>query len=105
MENPISSQPRLLVLAPSRRAVSETFIRANLQGLPFDVKAFFGDERPLSNPWRFSYGCAIVLSKVFTRLSWLRLASWPASVVTFGLIRLYRPQAVMVEFGFEAVRV
>ena len=105
MENPISSQHRLLVLAPTRRAVSETFVRANLQGLPFDVKAFFGDERPLNHPWRLAYGLAILLSKAFTRLRWLCLAGWPASVVTYGLIRLYRPQAVMVEFGFEAVRV
>ena len=105
MENPIFSQHRLLVLAPTRRAVSETFVRANLQGLPFDVTAFFGDERPFNHPWRFAYGLAILLSKACTRLRWLRLASWPASVVTYGLIRLYRPQAVMVEFGFEAVRV
>ena len=105
MEAPISLQHRLLVLAPTRRAVSETFVRANLQGLPFEVMAFFGDERPLMRPWRLAYGLAILLSKSFTRLRWLRLASWPASVVTFGLIRFYRPQAVMVEFGFEAVRV
>ena len=26
---------RLLVFAPTRRAVSETFVRANLEGLPF----------------------------------------------------------------------
>ena len=105
MENPTSLQHSLLVLAPSRRAVSETFVRANLQGLPFNVTAFFGDERPLKRPWRLAYGIAILLSKACTRLRWLRLASWPASVVTFGLIRSYRPQAVMVEFGFEAVRV
>lgn len=98
-------QRRLLVLAPTRRATSETFVRANLQGLPFDVQAFFGDEHPLSRPWRLGYGVAILLSKVFTRMRWLRLASWPASLLTWGLIRRYRPEAVMVEFGFEAVRV
>ena len=105
MENHTSLPHSLLVLAPSGRAVSETFVRANLQGLPFNVTAFFGDERPLKRPWRLAYGIAILLSKACTRLRWLRLASWPASVVTFGLIRSYRPQAVMVEFGFEAVRV
>lgn len=105
MENPKALQHRLMVFAPTCRAVSETFVRANLQGLPFDLTAFFGDERPLSHPWRLAYGLAILLSKAFTRLRWLRLASWPASVVSFVLIRLYRPQAVMVEFGFEAVRV
>ena len=105
MADPMASQYRLLVLAPTRRAASETFVRANLQGLPFELTAFFGDERPLKSPWRLAYGLAIFISKVLTRLRWLRLASWPAAVVTMGLIRQHRPKAVMVEFGFEAVRV
>ena len=84
MENPISSQPRLLVLAPTRRAVSETFIRANLQGLPFDVTAFFGDERPLKSPWRLVYGLAILLSKVCTRLRWLRFFFQAEDGIRFG---------------------
>jgi glycosyltransferase involved in cell wall biosynthesis len=45
----------LLVFAPTRRAVSETFIRANLAGLPFQVEAYFGDEFPLLQPLRFLY--------------------------------------------------
>ena len=72
---------RVLVLAPTARAASETFVRANLQGLPFAVTAYFGDERPLNSPWRLAYGTAILLSKLFTRLHWLRLAGWPAAVV------------------------
>ncbi|GIS13426.1 MAG: hypothetical protein CM15mP116_00090 [Synechococcus sp.] len=32
--------------APTRRAASETFVRANLAGLPFEVQAYFGDEYP-----------------------------------------------------------
>ena len=35
---------RVLVLAPTRRARTETFIRANLSRLPFVVEACFGDE-------------------------------------------------------------
>ena len=105
MAAPMASQHRLLVLAPTRRAASETFVRANLQGLPFELTAFFGDERPLKSPWRLAYGLAIWISKVLTRFRWLRLASWPAAIVTLGLIRHHRPKAVMVEFGFEAVRV
>ena len=35
----------------------------------------------------------------------MRLASLPASVVAWWLIRRYRPDGVLVEFGFEAVRV
>ncbi|WP_114993669.1 glycosyltransferase [Synechococcus sp. UW179A] len=96
---------RVLVLAPTARAASETFVRANLQGLPFAVTAYFGDERPLHAPWRLTYGTAIWLSKLFTRLSWLRLAGWPAAVVVRALIRRHQPDVVMVEFGFEAVRV
>lgn len=101
-----TSRPdRLLVLAPTRRAASETFIRANLEGLPFAITAFFGDERPLRSPWRLVYGTAILLSKVLTRLRCPWLATWPASWVTWALIHRCRPDAVLVEFGFEAVRV
>ena len=37
---------RVLVLAPTRRARTETFVRANLARLPFAVEACFGDEIP-----------------------------------------------------------
>lgn len=100
-----SRPDRLLVLAPTRRAASETFIRANLEGLPFSISAFFGDERPLRSPWRLVYGIAILFSKVLTRLRCPWLATWPASWVTWVLIHRYRPDVVLVEFGFEAVRV
>jgi len=96
---------RLLVLAPTRRAASETFVHANLKGLPFAITAFFGYEPPLGPPWRFPDGTASLISKVLTRLRFPWLATWPASWVTWALIHRYRPDAVMVEFGFEAVRV
>ena len=48
----------MLVLAPTARAASETFVRANLRGLPFAVIAYFGDERPLTAPWRLAHGSA-----------------------------------------------
>lgn len=95
----------LLVLAPSRRATTETFIRANLAGMPFRCRVYVGDEWPLKQPDQMLYASAIVLSKVFTRLRWLRLASLPASLVAWWLIRRHRPDGVLVEFGFEAVRV
>ena len=72
---------RLLVFAPTRRAASETFVRANLVGLPFEVQAYFGDERPWNQPARLAYGLAVLLSKACTRLGLLRLAGWPAAVV------------------------
>ena len=96
---------RLLVFAPTRRAASETFVRANLVGLPFEVQAYFGDERPWNQPARLAYGLAVLLSKACTRLGLLRLAGWPAAVVAQRLIARHRPDLVMAEFGFHAVRV
>ena len=96
---------KLMVFAPTRRAVSETFIRANLAGLPFQVEAYFGDEFPLAQPLRCLYSAGIFCSKVLTRLGLMRLAGWPAAVVARWLIRLKQPDVVLAEFGFEAVRV
>ena len=95
----------LLVFAPTRRATSETFIRANLAGLPMRCIPYFGDEWPLRQPLQALYATSIVLSKVLTRMRLLRAASWPASFVAWLIIRRYRPDAVLAEFGFEAVRV
>lgn len=101
----MTDPPTLLVFAPTRRAASETFIRANLRGLPFRVHAYFGDERPPIHPWRCFYGVAVLISKVFTQLGWLRLASWPAALVAFGIVRRHHPDVILAEFGFHAVRV
>ena len=98
-----NGRERVLVLAPTARAASETFIRANLNGLSLDLTAYFGDDFPLHAPWRLAYSSAILLSKLFTRLHWLRLAGLPAACVAFALIRRHQPEVVMVEFGFEAV--
>ena len=96
---------RLLVFAPSLSATSETFVRANLEGLPMRCMAYCGDEWPMRRPSQALYATAIVLSKVFTRLHLIRLASLPAAFVAWLLIRRHRPDAVLAEFGFEAVRV
>ena len=96
---------RVLVLAPTRRARTETFVRANLARLPFVVEACFGDEIAWRQPLKALYGLAVLTSKVCTRLGWLRLATLPASVVAVLLVRRHRPDVVMVEFGFHAVRV
>ena len=100
-----SKRPTLLVFAPTRRATSETFIRANLAGLPMRCIAYFGDEWSLLRPWQSLYATAIVMSKLLTQLGMVRAASWPAAFVAWLLIRRYRPDAVQAEFGFEAVRV
>ena len=47
----------------------------------------------------------MLTSKVCTRLGWLRLATVPSSIVAMLLVRRHRPDVVMVEFGFHAVRV
>ena len=96
---------RLLVMAPTRRAASETFVRANLAGLPFATTAYFGDERPLVQPLRLAYGVAVLISKLFTHLGWLRLAGWPAAAVAKRLVRRHQPDLLLVEFGFHALRV
>ena len=96
---------RVLVLAPTRRARTETFVRANLARLPFVVEACFGDEMPWREPLKVLYGLAVLTSKVFTRLGRLRLATLPTSIVAMLLVKRHRPDVVMVEFGFHAVRV
>ncbi|BEV35538.1 glycosyltransferase [Synechococcus sp. M16CYN] len=101
----MKNQLTLLVLAPTRRAASETFIRANLRGLPFQIHAYFGDEHPLMQPLRCLYGLAVFISKVLTQLGWLRFASWPAALVAVLIVRRHHPDVVLAEFGFHAVRV
>ncbi|WP_413441934.1 glycosyltransferase [Synechococcus sp. MIT S1220] len=101
----VHDRGHLMVFAPTRRAVSETFIRANLARLPFRISAYFGDERPWFKPLRLLYGLAILLSKVLTRLRLLRAAGLPASGAAMLLIQRDRPALVLAEFGFEAVRV
>ena len=80
-------------------------MRANLARLPFAVEPCFGDEIPWREPLKALYGLAVLTSKVCTRLGWLRLATVPSSIVAMLLVRRHRPDVVMVEFGFHAVRV
>jgi glycosyltransferase involved in cell wall biosynthesis len=102
-------EPKVLVLAPTRRSPTETFVRANLARLPLRQVAFFGDEfggaRPWQRPGQLAYGLAITLSKACTRLGLHRLATVPASLVTWLLIRWHQPDVVLAEFGFHAARV
>ena len=95
----------LLVFAPTRQATSETFVRANLSGLSMHCIAYFGDEWCLHRPLQSLYATAIWCSKVLTQMRLLRAASCPAALVAWLLIRRYQPDAVLTEFGFEAVRV
>lgn len=101
-----SSPPRLLLFAPSRRRASETFIRANLRGLGAQAVVVCGDERPWrGDRLRLLYGLAILLSKACSRLGWHRLATAVVTPVAVRCCQRERPEVVMAEFGFHAVRV
>ena len=95
----------VLVMAPTRRAASETFIRANLNGFPFRKIAIFGDEYISDNPLLMAHSYAILLSKLLTRFGLLQAASVPAAITTWMLVKYYRPDLILVDFGFHAVRV
>ena len=104
-------EPRVLVFAPTRRSPTETFVRANLARLPLPQIAYFGDEfgfasdLPLQRrPGQWAYGCAVLFSKICTRLGWQRLATVLPSLVAWGLIRVHQPDVLLAEFGFHAVR-
>jgi glycosyltransferase involved in cell wall biosynthesis len=97
---------KLLVFVPSRRAPSETFIRANLRALPYATSVYCGDERPWGGPpLRLAFGLAILFSKVLDRAGWQRLANWLPSRIAIAICRRERPDVVLAEFGFHAVRV
>ncbi|MBM5806464.1 MAG: glycosyltransferase [Cyanobacteria bacterium M_surface_10_m2_179] len=97
---------RLLVFAPSRRRASETFIRANLRGLPCSTTVYCGDEWPWRGPpLRLAYGLAVGVSKLLDRCGWQRAASWLPSLVATWICRHERPSLVLAEFGFHAVRI
>lgn len=96
---------KILILAPSRRGATETFIRDSVEHLPFKSNAYFGDEYFSLDFFCLIYGLSVLLSKALTRLGFLRLASIPSSVVAVFLVLKYRPDVIMVEFGFHAVRV
>jgi colanic acid/amylovoran biosynthesis glycosyltransferase len=95
---------RLLAFVPSARAPSETFIRANLRGLPFDTIAYFGDEISWRRPAQGAYAAAVLLSKLLSRAGLRRAATLPPSLVAWTLCRRHRPDALIAEFGFHAVR-
>jgi colanic acid/amylovoran biosynthesis glycosyltransferase len=98
--------PRLRVLAfvPSARAPSETFIRANLRGLPFITVPYYGDDWFCRRPGQAAYAVSVGVSKLLTRIGLHRAATIPPSLVAWALCRRHRPDALIAEFGFHAVR-
>lgn len=104
-------EPRVLVFAPTRRSQTETFVRANLARMPLPQIAYFGDEfgfgpgLPLRRrPGQWAYGCAVLFSKISTRLGWQKLSTVLPSLVAWGLVRVHQPDVLLAEFGFHAVR-
>jgi colanic acid/amylovoran biosynthesis glycosyltransferase len=107
---------RLLLLVPSLRAPSETFIRANATGLPFDTVVVCADEIPWSGPpLRTAYGLSIVVSKALHRLAPAlprclaqavrRFGTWLPSRLVSRICRTEQPVVVLAEFGFHAVQI
>jgi colanic acid/amylovoran biosynthesis glycosyltransferase len=107
---------RLLLLVPSLRAPSETFIRANATGLPFDTVVVCADEIPwLGPPLRTAYGLSILVSKALYRLAPAlpsrlgeavrRFGTWLPSLLVTRICRTEQPAVVLAEFGFHAVQV
>ena len=99
--------PLVIVFAPTRCSPSETFVRSNLAAMPLRQIAFFGDEFAVISR-RFgqsAYGVATLISKICTRLRLQRLSTFPTSLIAYWLIQWYRPDVILVEFGFHAVRV
>lgn len=98
------TQLRLLAFVPSAHAPTETFVRANLRGLPFETFAFYGDEFALCRPLQVAYACSVCISKIFYRLGMKRVGTFPPSLVVWILCQIYRPDVLIAEFGFHAIR-
>ena len=98
------TQLRLLAFVPSAHAPTETFVRANLRGLPFKTLAYFGDEFRLRRPLQSAYAFSVYISKIFYRLGLRRLGTFPPSLVVWILCKRYQPDVLIVEFGFHAIR-
>lgn len=96
---------KLLVFAPSHTAPSETFVRANIKGMPFRTKAYFGDQLDICKPHQFIYSLSIILSKALFRIGLRSLGSLPSSFVAWTLCLRFRPDVILAEFGFHAVRI
>ena len=107
---------RLLLLVPSLKAPSETFIRANATGLPFDTVVVCADEIPWAGPpLRTAYGLSIVVSKALHRLAPTlpgclagavrRFGTWLPSLLVSRICRAEQPAVVLAEFGFHAVQI
>lgn len=99
--------PLVIVFVPTRSSPSETFIRRNLAAMPLRQVVFFGDEYAATSRGfgQTVYAVATLISKVCTRLCLQRLSTFPTSFIAYWLIRWYKPDVILVEFGFHAVRV
>ena len=69
------------------------------------MHAYFGDERSFVNPLRLLYGVSVLVSKGLTRIGWLQFSSLPGSLVAWLIVKYHKPDLLLAEFGFHAVRV
>jgi len=97
---------QLMVLAPSGRRISETFVRANIKGLSFSTVAYYGDlYGPQYGLLQMLYASASAASKMLSKLGMQRFATLLMSTIAFLLQRIHRPDCIIAEFGFHAVMV
>lgn len=95
---------RLLAFVPSSDSPTETFVRANLRGLPFEIFAFYGDLVFPCHPFQALYGSSIYFSKILYRFGFKKFGTFPPSLVAWILCQIYRPKVLLAEFGFHAIR-
>lgn len=95
---------RLLAFVPSWDSPTETFVRANLRGLPFETFAFYGDRLSVRRPFQALYACSVYISKILYQLGLKRIGTFPPSFVAWILCKRYRPNVLIAEFGFHAIR-
>ncbi len=95
---------RLLAFVPSSNSPTETFVRANLRGLPFEIFAFYGDLFSPCHPLQALYALSVYFSKVLYHFGFKKFGTFPPSLVALVLCRIYRPNVLIAEFGFHAIR-
>ena len=97
---------RVIILAPSSKRLSETFIRANLIGLPFEITAYFGDAfGPLFSLAQNLYCLSTLFAKILYHFGFFKLGTFVHSLIVLFLVRVNKPDCIIAEFGFHAVLV
>ena len=95
---------RLIAFVPSWDSPTETFVRANLRGLPFKIFAFYGDLFLFCHPLQTLYASSVYISKILYQIGFKKYGTFLPSFVAWILCKIYRPNVIIAEFGFHAIR-